>query len=70
MTAQTYPILKKIEVTYDFIMDRWSESVPQGFNLRLTFGDNANDDRRGKRIYFTATSGLDMLQDWKGESLD
>jgi hypothetical protein len=67
--AQSYPILKKIEVTYDFIRDRWSESVPQGFSLRLTFGDSTRDDRRGKSLYFTATSGLDGPQDWQGKPL-
>lgn len=67
--AQSYPILKKIEVAYDFIRDRWAESVPQGFSLRLTFGDSARDDRRGKSMYFTAVSGLDGLQDWKGKPL-
>jgi hypothetical protein len=66
--AQSYPILKKIEVTYDFIRDRWAESVPQGFSLRLTFGDSPRD-RRGKSMHFTATSGLDGLQDWQGRSL-
>jgi hypothetical protein len=64
--ARDYPILKKVEVTYDFIRDRWSETVPQGFHLALTFGDSPRGDRRGKRLYFTAESGLDALQDWQG----
>ena len=64
-----YPVLKKIEVDYDFIHDRWSESVPQGFNLWLTFGDSVRDDRRGKSMHVTATSGLDGLQDWHGNPL-
>lgn len=67
--AQSYPILKKIEVTYDFILDRWEESVPQGFHLRLTFADSARDDRRGKSMSFSAVSGLDGRQDWKGTPL-
>lgn len=65
-TGQSYPVLKKIEVTYDFIRDRWAETVAQGFHLRLTFGDSAHDDRRGKNIYFTATSALDALLDRHG----
>ena len=44
--AGDYPILKKIEITYDFIRDRWLESVPQGFGLRLTFGDSPRDSSR------------------------
>lgn len=68
-TAQSYPILKKIEITYDFIRDRWSESVAQGFSLHLTFGDSARDDRRGKRLFFTAESGLDALEDWESRRL-
>jgi hypothetical protein len=67
--AQSYPILKKIEVTYDVIRDRWSESVPQGFDLWVTLGDSIRDDRRGKSMYFTAPSGLDGLQDWQGRPL-
>ena len=67
--AQSYPVLKKIEVDYDFIHDRWMESVPQGFRLWLTFGDSVRDDRRGKSMYVTATSGLDGLQDWQGRPL-
>lgn len=67
--AQSYPILKRIEVSYDFIRDQWAESVPQGFSVWLAFRDSALDDRRGKSMYFTATSGLDGLQDWKGGPL-
>jgi hypothetical protein len=64
--AQSYPILKKIEVTYNYIRDRWSESVAQGFSLHLTFGVSVRDDRRGKGLFFTAESGLDALEDWQG----
>jgi hypothetical protein len=67
--AQSYPILKKVEISYDFIRDRWSENVAQGFSLHLTFGDSTGDDRRGKRLYFTAASGLDALQDWQGRPI-
>jgi hypothetical protein len=67
--ARDYPILKKIEVSYGFIRDRWRDSVPQGFSLHLTFGDSARDDQRGKSLYFTAASGLDALQDWQGRPL-
>jgi hypothetical protein len=67
--AQSYPILKKVEITYGFIRDGWSESVAQGFSLHLTFGDSTRDDRRGKRLYFTAASGLDALQHWQGRLL-
>ena len=68
--AQSYAILKKIEVTYGFIRDHNSEVVPQGFSLHLTLGDSARNDRRGKRLFFTAESGLDALEDWKGRRLE
>jgi hypothetical protein len=64
--AREYPILKKVEVTYDFIRDRWSESVPQGFHLQLTYGDSPRSEQRGKCLYFTAESGLDAPQDCQG----
>jgi hypothetical protein len=67
--AKDYPILKKVAVTYDLIRDRWSETVPHGFHLWLTFGDSPRSDRRGKRLYFTAESGLDAFQDWQGRPL-
>jgi hypothetical protein len=65
-TARKYPIIKEIEVSYDFIRDHRSETVPQGFHLRLVFGDSRSDDQRGKRLYFTAASELDALQDQQG----
>jgi Skp family chaperone for outer membrane proteins len=68
--ARTYPIVKRIEVTYDFIRDRWLDNVEQGFQFDVTLGTSALDDRKGKRAYFTVTSGLDGPQDWDGKPLD
>jgi hypothetical protein len=69
-TARNYPIVKKIEVTYDLIWDRWAESVQQGFDLRITFGRSALNDREGNAPSFTVPSGLDATQDRSGRPLD
>jgi hypothetical protein len=65
--GKKYPILKEIEVSYDFIRDMWSETVAQGFGLTLVFGDSVSDGKRGGKLYFTTASGLDALQDRQGK---
>ena len=67
--AKKYPVLKEIEVSYDFLHNRWLDTVPQGFELRLTFGASRRDDRRGKSLFFPVESRLDALQDWDGNAL-
>lgn len=61
-----YPIIKSIEVNYDFIRHwRW-ESFPPGFSVDITLGESELHDRRGKSFTFTAESGLDCHLDWDG----
>jgi hypothetical protein len=68
--ARAYSIVKRIEVTYDFIRDRWAENVEQGFFLDVTLGTSVLDDREGNQKSFSAPSGLDSPQSWKGEPID
>lgn len=68
--AREYPILKATEVSYDFIRDRWSTDAPQGFSVRLIFGDSPRGDLRGKSFTFTAISSLDSAnQNWQTKLL-
>lgn len=68
-STERYPIVKTIEVNYDFIRDFRSESTPQGFGINITLGMSEHDNRRGKDFLFTAESGLDSPQDWHGNPL-
>ena len=65
--ANRYPILKRIEIAYDYIRSHREENDPPGFHLDVTFGDSTRDERRGSSLYFSAPSGLDAPLDKKGK---
>lgn len=64
-----YPIVKRVEVTYDLIRDRWLDAVPYGFHVWIDLGESLQSDDAGSRLFFTVESGLDPPEDWHGQRL-
>jgi hypothetical protein len=66
--AVKYPIVEELSMEYGVIFDRWAELQSSGFHvlLRVTNGDRS----AGKGFFFTVPSGLDPLQNNKGEKME
>ncbi|MBI3854336.1 MAG: hypothetical protein HY293_01455 [Planctomycetes bacterium] len=64
------PYLDGIEMTYGPIRDRWSESIPQGFHIRVHCVDHPEGRIRTFRGYFSVSSGLDPAETHAGVSLN
>jgi hypothetical protein len=67
-TAETFPVLKEVSVSYDLIRDRWQEWNPSGFYIDLNFEIDAKKEIAGAHLFYTVESGLDPFKDWKGNS--
>lgn len=60
--AQSFPILNKVEVSYEVIGNRWIPENSWGFFVRPEFIPSVGDDSEGTRPSFSVRSNLDPLQ--------
>jgi hypothetical protein len=67
--ARKYPIIKEIDIRYDYLQNRWIRNSAQGFYLALTIGDSPQNDLRGARFQMTAQSNLDPEHSWQNSWL-
>ena len=57
-----YPVLKRIEISYDLIRHHRESEWPYGYHLSLFFG-RESEDRWRKRIFLTVVSSEDLPRD-------
>jgi hypothetical protein len=67
--ANTYPILKEVEIKYGLLHYHRSSEVPFSFHVDVTLGKSTSNDDEGIAFYFTVQSNLDPIQDWNGQQL-
>ena len=68
--VKEYPILKKVEITYELMQDSSGYFVPNyGFNVKIELGKSPGDEHAGMRLFYTVESNLDPSLDQNGKPL-
>jgi hypothetical protein len=67
--GEEFPVLTRLELTYDLIHDRWADETARGFHIRIEFAIDAEQQIGGKTLSLTAESGLDPLETHDGKKI-